>query len=184
VIAGLGVAAIVNVGTASDDDVQLAVSLVASLACGAAALGGLALTGRPHPAPWLGWLLLLWAAASYALLEYATWNNDFAFRHQTLFEDVAVLTLAVALVAALLAQARATRLPTQVLVVATVVAIAVATGYALSLNGATDTAERQVRALEVLWTLALVGFFATPFAQRALEPEPERPLAAMPSRAP
>jgi hypothetical protein len=71
-----------------------------------------------------------------------------------------------------------------VLVVATVVAIAVATGYALSLNGATDTAERQVRALEVLWTLALVGFFATPFAQRALEPEPERPLAAMPSRAP
>jgi hypothetical protein len=177
-IAGLGIAAIVHVSGAPGDDFQLGIALLTSLLCGAIGLGGLALLRRPQPLAWLGWLLLAWTVVSYTLLELAVWDERFAEHHGRLLGVVLALALAAALIAPLAAQIRDASPALRLITIATLTAIATTAGYSIALVLDFDEPSRgEVRAFEVLWTISLVGFFATPFAQRALERVPQRPPA-------
>jgi hypothetical protein len=177
-IAGLGITAIVHITGNSVDDFQLGISLLTSFLCGAIALGGLTLVTRPRPIAWLGWLLLAWAVVSYTLLEVSIWSERFAEKHGRLLGVVLALALAAALIAPLAAQVRDASPPLRLITIATLTAIATTAGYSIALVLDFDEPSHgEIRAFEVLWTISLVGFFATPFAQRALRPEPQRPPA-------
>lgn len=176
-IVGLGITAIVHVSGTSGEDFELPVSLIASLICGAIALGGLALTARAWPLNWLGALLLLWTVGSYVVLELSFWDYHFAERHERLVGTVGVLAFAAALVATLAAQIMHASQAARLLAFATVAAIAAAAGYGISLIFGGEASTGEARALEILSVLAFVGFFATPFVQRALRRPSQRPAA-------
>jgi uncharacterized membrane protein len=176
-IAGLGIAAVVQIFSADDIGFELPASLLTSLGCGAVALGGLALLGRRKPLPWLGIGFLLWAVASYVLLQISVWDSGFGERHERLLATVAVLVLAAALLATLGAQVREAAQPLRLMTAATATVITVAAGYGIALILANEAPSKsEGRALELFTTLALVGYFATPVVQRALR-RSQRPPA-------
>jgi hypothetical protein len=175
VIVGLGVTGIVHVSGTSREEFELPVSLLTTLVCGAIALGALALTARPRPLSWLGAALLLWTIASYALLQFAIWHSGFAERHERLVATVSVLALASALLATLAAQVRDAPVAVRSLALAAATAIAAAAGYGISLIFTSYPGSGETRTIEILSILAIVGFFATPFVQRALRRPPQRP---------
>ena len=183
-IVGLGVTAIVHVWGTSNEEFELPVSLLTTLVCGGIALGGLALTARPRPLNWFGAALLLWAIGSYALLQVAIWDSHFAERHERLVATVSVLAVAAALLATLAAQVREARVVVRSLGLAAATAIAVAAGYGISLIFSGYPSSGETRTIEILSILAFVGFFATPFVQRALSDRAQRPPAEPPRPSP